>query len=138
MVDCVHHVPGRARFKLDTLRHDPELAERIRSEVGALPGVSAVEVNRHAASVIVHYCTERGEITCIMDHICIHCPKAAANRDRAPKLPAPSTVRPRIALSGLAPHVTSAMGTAVSKAVVNTLINRAVERGLTSVLTGFR
>ena len=89
MVSCVHHVPGRARFKLDALRRDPDLAERIHAEVSRLPGISGVEVNRHAASVIVHYCTERGDLSLVMDHICVHCPKSAAARRAGALAPIP-------------------------------------------------
>lgn len=138
MVACVHHVPGRARFKFDALRSDSGVADRVRSEIGAVPGVVGVEVNRYAASVIVHYCTERGEIDRVMERIRAHCPKASATPDGLPPVPAPRTAPPRIDLPVFAPRVTSAVGEAVGKAVVNTFINRAVERGLSSVFLGLR
>lgn len=139
MVDCVHHIPGRARFKLDALRKDAALAETIRREVAALPGVASVELNRHAASIIVHYCTERGDLSRIMDHICVHCPKSAQrSRIPAPK-PAPISVNfaPRPVMR-LSPEVTRAVGEAAGKAVLNTFIKDTVERGLSRIFLGLR
>lgn len=139
MVDCVQHIPGRARFKLAALRKDVVLAETIRREVAAIPGVASVELNRHAASIIVHYCTERGDLSRIMDQICVHCPKSAANRRPTAPKPAPIavTVGPR-PMARISPQVTRAMGEAVSKAVLNTFIKDTVERGLTRIFLGLR
>ena len=139
MVDCVHHIPGRARFKLDAVRKDPALAERVRRDVAALPGVASVEVNRHAASIIVHYCTERGDLSRIMDHICVHCPNAASNRRvSAPKSAPIAIPSPPQSAAGLAPQMTRAMSEAVGKAVVNTFIKDTVERSLTRIFLGLR
>ncbi|MDF2140884.1 HMA2 domain-containing protein [Paenirhodobacter sp. CAU 1674] len=124
MVCCVHHIPGRARFKIEALRRDAVLAETIEVKVTALPGVRAVEINRRAASVIVHYQTGQGEVGAIMDHICIHCPKAALSGRGAVGFPAvPRTGAPRRPIS---PEFAHAMTTAMSKAVLNTFINRLV------------
>lgn len=137
MVACVHHVPGRARFKIDALRRDPALVQTIEREVAALPGVASVEVNRLAASIIVHYCTERGDLSRIMDHICVHCPHAPAHR-RAPagqKIAVNGAVRPGPRLS---PETRRALSEAAGKAVVNTLIKGFVDRGFARILTGLR
>jgi len=138
MVSCVHHIPGRARFKIEALRRDAELARLIEEQVGTLRGVMTVEINRHAASIVVHYCTATGEIDKIMDHICGHCPMAALNRRACPAPPPAATQSSREARAGVPGNVIHAMGEAVSKAVLNTFINRTVERGLTTILIGRR
>lgn len=132
MVDCVHHIPGRARFRIEALRRDPELMALIERQVGSLEGVKAVEINRHAASIVVHYCTERGAIDAIMDHICVHCPEAQFNRRVRPETaPPPAPVR---AASRTRPPVVSAMRDAAGKALLKALIERALERGVTGTL----
>lgn len=138
MVSCVHHIPGRARFKIEALRRDAELAKMIEGQVGALRGVVSVEINRHAGSITVHYCIQTGEIDKIMDHICAHCPRAALNRRANPAARPAATQPRRDAGAGIHSDVTRAMGEAVSKAVLNTFINRTIERGLSSILIGRR
>lgn len=139
MVSCVHHIPGRARFKIEALRRDAELAAMIEQQIRSLNGVRSIEINRHAASIIVHYCPETGEIGCIMDHICAHCPKAALNRRACANLPAIATEEGRdTTASDRRPSITHAMGQAVSKAVLNTFINHTIDRGLSSILTRTR
>jgi len=127
MVSCVHHIPGRARFKLEVLRRDPDLAVMLEQQVSALDGVSLVEVNRFAGSITVHYSIGVGSIEQIMDHICVHCPHAPANRRAAP---AAAAAAPRAGSSKMA----QAMREAASKAVINTLINRAVEQSLSGLV----
>lgn len=141
VVSCVHHVPGRARFKLEALRRDPELADRLLAEVGALQGVDEVEINRHAASVIVYYSTATGQLTSIMDLICSHCPKSSLNhRAETAAGPTAAAATPRTGDTprGAQPKVARAVGEAVSRALVNTLINRALDRGLTTMKIGLR
>ncbi|MFP4239987.1 MAG: HMA2 domain-containing protein [Rhodosalinus sp.] len=132
MVNCVHHIPGRARFKIEALRRDPELMALIERQVGSLEGVKTVEINRHAASIVVHYCTERGAIDAIMDHICAHCPRAQLNRraSRETALP-PVPIRPA---SRARPPVVSAMRDAAGKALLKALIEQAFERGITGTV----
>ena len=128
MVDCVHHIPGRARFKIEALRRDPELMDLIERQVGSLEGVKTVEINRHAASIVVHYCTERAAIDAIMDHICAHCPRSQLNRraSREIALP-PAPIRPA---SRAQTPVVSAMRDAAGKALLKALIEQALDRGL--------
>ncbi len=158
MVSCVHHIPGRVRFKIEALRRDDQLANLIEKKVGSLDGVKSIEINRYAASIIVHYCTEVGEIDCIMDHICEHCPKASLNRrverharssankdgsgtDSMAVAKIDRQAEPASRQAGNAaksqdnPSVTSIMGQAVSKAVLNTFINHTINRGFSSILT---
>lgn len=52
---CVHHIPGRARFRLPGIRNDAAKAEAARNCLVALPGVSCVDINRAAGSLTVTY-----------------------------------------------------------------------------------
>ncbi|ETD02445.1 HMA2 domain-containing protein [Rhodobacter capsulatus] len=124
MVCCVHHIPGRARFKIEALRRDADLAQRLHEKVGALEGVLAVEVNRGAASVIVHYHVGHGEVGAIMDHICAHCPKAALTRPTAQ--PVANRTSAPVLGAKLSPEFKQAMTVAMSKAMLNTFITRIV------------
>ncbi|SFA42343.1 hypothetical protein SAMN04487972_102291 [Paracoccus halophilus] len=121
MVSCVHHIPGRARFKIAQIRSNPVLIEAIEREIGALEGVNAVVINRHAASIVVHYCTERGAIDLIHEQICRHCPKAETCE--APPAAAMRAARAR-------PEAINALSEAAGKAVVATFITRTLELGL--------
>lgn len=128
MVDCVHHIPGRARFRIEELRRDSALVALIEREVGSLDGVKAVEINQYAGSIVVHYCTERAALNAIMDHICAHCPKRrhALAAPRVPARTAPDTKARPAALH--------AVRDAAGKAVVNTFITRALERSLAGIV----
>ncbi|MBL3569750.1 hypothetical protein BV509_20660 [Rhodovulum sulfidophilum] len=137
MVSCVHHIPGRARFKIEALRRDPELARMIEANVGSLEGVSSVEINRYAASIIVHYCPRTSEIERIMGHICDHCPKSADNRQRGP-VPQERGATDRLTSVRPPAKVGVALRDAAAKAVVNTLIKRAVEQSLAGLVVGLR
>lgn len=134
MVCCVHHIPGRARFKIETLRRDPKLAEMIHEQVGALEGVTSVEINRHAASIIVYYSADVGGIDTIVDHICAHCPKSSLNRRIERDAPEFTGEKP----AAPPPKVAHALRDAVSKAVVSTFINRALEQSISGLVIGPR
>ena len=131
MVDCVHHIPGRARFKFEALRRNADLAQRLHTRVASVNGVSAVETNLHAASVTVYYCTQTAEMQEVFQHICDHCPKASINPPEISLIPEQSqTPSPSFASGPLRD--------AASKALVNTFIRRALEISLSSISVGSR
>src|SRR2546430_17571733 len=53
LVDVVHRIPGRIRFRIPALRRHPELADRLLAAGMAHPGVRSVRVNLACASVVV-------------------------------------------------------------------------------------
>ena len=57
MIQLIHRVPGRLRFKTERLRGDPALAEQIRAMIAAASGDAVVrmEVNPRAGSLTVRY-----------------------------------------------------------------------------------
>lgn len=52
---CVHHIPGRARFRIPLIKDDRSHAEAACQALLALEGVRSVKVNRAAASLVVSY-----------------------------------------------------------------------------------
>jgi Cu2+-exporting ATPase len=53
VVEIVHRIPGRIRFRVPALRSNPELADRLLAAGMAHPGVRHVRVNLACASVVV-------------------------------------------------------------------------------------
>jgi hypothetical protein len=54
-IQIVHAIPGRIRVKVAHLRDTPALADQIREQLAAVPGVKKVETNARAASVLILY-----------------------------------------------------------------------------------
>ncbi len=57
MIQLIHRVPGRLRFKADKLRGDPALVDQLRAMVTATGGDAVVrmEVNPRAGSLTLWY-----------------------------------------------------------------------------------
>uniref|UniRef100_A0A832EDB8 Cation transporter n=1 Tax=Desulfacinum infernum TaxID=35837 RepID=A0A832EDB8_9BACT len=51
----VHHVPGRVRIKVPTIRYSPGGVPMIRDLLESLPGVEKVVCNPVTGSVVVYY-----------------------------------------------------------------------------------
>ncbi|MGV2829346.1 heavy metal translocating P-type ATPase [Myxosarcina sp. GI1(2024)] len=51
----VHHIPGRARFRLDRLQNDSNYAANLQQFLLAQPGINHVRVNSVAASIAIIY-----------------------------------------------------------------------------------
>lgn len=51
----LHHIPGRARFRLPSIREFPDCSEWLKQGLMALQGVRRVRVNEAACCVIVEY-----------------------------------------------------------------------------------
>lgn len=131
MAHCVHHVPGRARFKIPQLRTNPMLAAEIQETIVAVDGIVHVEVNRHASSVIIHYDIETSPLEDVVEHM----------RASAPATVPTGTVPPSKDAHGhSAPHGAASLprsvGQVFGQAVFATLVQRTLERSLLSILTG--
>jgi hypothetical protein len=50
-----HHIPGRLRLRIPSLKNDPELAERLRRQLEQLEDVVAVDVRPISGSVVLQY-----------------------------------------------------------------------------------
>lgn len=53
--DLVHHLPGRARFRIYRLHHDSEYAVNLQQFLLKQPGIKQVRVNGAAASITIQY-----------------------------------------------------------------------------------
>ena len=54
-VRVVSFVPGRVRIKLGTLMAEPGLVTELRSELAAIDGIEAVDLNKLTGSVAIRY-----------------------------------------------------------------------------------
>lgn len=57
MIQLIHRVPGRLRFKAEKMRRDPALVEQLRAIIAAAGGeaVARLEVNPRAGSLTIWY-----------------------------------------------------------------------------------
>jgi copper chaperone CopZ len=61
-----HHVPGRIRVKLPSLRQEPTEAARVENLLQGIAGVTAVHVKVLTGSVVVRYDPDRTSHECIL------------------------------------------------------------------------
>lgn len=110
---CVHHVPGRARFRLPGIRKGRSAA--VRACLAALPGVTTIEINRAAGSLVVTYDMDRIGL----DHVttCLR---------RAGLLGGGRGHAPAAAGGGLVTQAGALFGRALFAAVLERSINRGV------------
>jgi hypothetical protein len=59
MCECVHHVPGRLRFRVPALRGSRSLPRALRHSLLTHDGVDGVEIREASCSVIIHYDPDR-------------------------------------------------------------------------------
>jgi hypothetical protein len=137
MTHCVHHVPGRARFKLPQLQHDPAYAGEIEQKVLALDGVTGVEVNQRAWSMIVHYDVNANPLDAVAKQIGALRPANGENGAGShPVLPRVDRSNGHHAIGG--PEMSRVVGQAIGQAIFATLVQRTLDRSLLSLLTGLR
>ena len=137
MTHCVHHVPGRARFKLPQLQHDPAYAGEIEQKVLALDGVTGVEVNQRAWSMIVHYDVNANPLDAVAKQIGALRPANGENGAGShPVLPRVDRSNGHHAIGG--PEMSRVVSQAIGQAIFATLVQRTLDRSLLSLLTGLR
>ncbi|MEG6508992.1 heavy-metal-associated domain-containing protein [Methyloligella sp. 2.7D] len=133
MVYCIHHVPGRARFKVPRLKQDRDFAKEIDEKLSALPGVTRVEINHSAWSVIVHYDAAM-ESDPLQDAV-LHMHGGTLPITTEPGGPNPIPLTPK-ANGHDREKVSRGVGKIVGQAVFATLVQRTLERSLLHILTG--
>jgi heavy-metal-associated domain-containing protein len=137
MTYCVHHVPGRARFKLPQLQHDPAYAGEIEKRIMALDGVTGVEVNQRAWSMIVHYDVNANPLDAVARQIGAYRPANGENGAGAHAVPSRvDHPNGHNAIGG--PEMSRVVGQAIGQAIFATLVQRTLDRSLLSLLTGLR
>jgi hypothetical protein len=56
MVAYLHHVPGRLRLKIASLKGDPDAAAAAQRDLSAVPGIITATANPVTGSLTIHYC----------------------------------------------------------------------------------
>ena len=140
MAYCVHHVPGRVRFKVPQLQRDPESAGEIEKKVLALDGVIHVEVNQRAWSMIVHYDTGANPLDGIIEQITANRPVNGAGGDGVGNvsIAPPRAGRANGQQSNGHHEMSRFVGQAIGQAIFSTIVQRTLDRSLISILTGLR
>ncbi|WP_108682822.1 HMA2 domain-containing protein [Methyloceanibacter sp. wino2] len=138
MVYCVHHVPGRARFKVPRIKQDRAFAEELESKILSLEGVHRVEVNPSAHSVIVHYDIVVNPLGDAVSHM--HGGKPPIDMTGGDPGVIPLSAKPGAGPIDKKAHedISRGVGQIVGQAVFATLVQRTLERSLLSLLTGLR
>jgi len=71
VLELVHHHPGRLRVRADAFRLRPEVVDRVRDAIEALPGITRFSPGRRTGSLLIEYEPGRVEpddvLTCIAD-----------------------------------------------------------------------
>lgn len=67
MMQLVHDVPGRLRFRVASLKGDHRRAATLRHQVRALGGVTMASFNTVTGSLVIHYKTAQGAKESIID-----------------------------------------------------------------------
>jgi len=123
MNGCVHHIPGRVRFKLTQLKNDASLLGHIESHLMKLPGIKNIQANVKAGSFVVHYDVAVVSLNQIEENLIaggfLYHPHVDKSEKRATK--------------DLPPIVNQVSG-AFGRAVVHALLERAITKGVGSFL----
>jgi len=54
-VKVMSFLPGRVRLKVEALKRDAALAQAVREDLGAVPGIEDVDINGNTGSVLIRY-----------------------------------------------------------------------------------
>ncbi len=51
----IHDVPGRLRVKTPLIKSRPQMADEVRTALGAVTGINSVTVNTVTGSIVIYY-----------------------------------------------------------------------------------
>ncbi|WP_145108824.1 HMA2 domain-containing protein [Cereibacter sediminicola] len=126
----VHHVPGRARFRVPGMPKAATLREALVSALRAIEGVERVEINPAAASVVVHYDRALAPLDRVVEVLRAHSEPPEVSRVPL-ETPVPAAARGRIG-----ENVSRSVGEMVGQAMFATIVQRTLEYSLRTVLLG--
>ncbi|WP_417832865.1 HMA2 domain-containing protein [Terasakiella sp.] len=123
MDGCVHHIPGRARFKLTQLKEDISLLADIEGHFMTLKGIKRIQANVKAGSLVIFYDEKQMSLNVIEEKLIsagflYRYGLVKTERKQTKSLPP------------LVSHVSGAFG----RAVVHALLERAITKGVGSFL----
>jgi len=123
MGSCVHHIPGRARFKLPQLRSDSSLLNHVKGHLMSLGGIRNIQANTKAGSFVVHYDVRKTSLKEIQDSLMAEGYLYRPQNGKAHKAPAKE-------MSPLVGQVSGAFG----RAIFHALLERAITKGVGTIL----
>jgi Heavy metal associated domain 2 len=112
-----HHVPGRIRVKVPTLKKNDAAAKEVRHMLQGLDGVTAVETSALTGSIVVHYGKDLRDSDSILSTL--------RQQGYLDAVTAPATGGPDE--KAVFPAV-SAVGEAFGKALFGALVEKVIER----------
>ncbi|NVK18482.1 MAG: hypothetical protein HWE30_07310 [Methylocystaceae bacterium] len=125
MGNCVHHIPGRARFKLPQLKHDAALLGHIEVHLVSIKGIKNIQANAKAGSLVIHYDVNQTSLKDIEENLMeggfLYHPQTDIDKKN------------KIVRKELPPLVGQVSG-AFGRAVVHALLERAITKGVSSIL----
>ena len=143
MAECVHAIPGRARFRVPALRHGDTVAQALHRRLSGVPGIHQVIVRQRSASIIVHHDPAAMDAVGIKALILGEIPDAPPPPASAWRRPAPATATATAATTAAKPacrtrQVIRYVSGVAGAAALNTILERAVKAGLGAVLRSAR
>ena len=54
-VKIVHFIPGRARLRIEKVKHTPQFADEIKQQLNTVPGIKHIEIKELTGSVLIEY-----------------------------------------------------------------------------------
>lgn len=137
MVNYVHHLPGRLRIRIRSLKKNAVQAERIQQFFDPMPGIISVKVNLTTGSALIGYdeaLVNADELmTTLEEHGWLTLPKSTDTR----RLAEPTIRRNRSkdvgTTSALGRMAANAGGTA-TKVVAGMVIEKLVERAVVAAI----
>lgn len=132
MGKCMHCIPGRVRFRVPAVRDSETVARVLERRLLAVPGVTQVAMRRSSASVVIHYDprTEALDALSVViageaDHF--HTPAPLLSQGQTPR-------RARAPSAPLLMSAARHIGTVASQTALKIMLERAVSRGVGSLL----
>lgn len=114
MTSYVHHLPGRLRIKLPSLKRNARYAATLQTTLSALPGVRDVRVNTLTGSLLVGYDPTRMDIASLQRIV----PVASAG----------------CPVCGDAAGVAGSRSGKIAQTLVDTVVEKAVEQSARTLL----
>lgn len=136
MLECVHAIPGRVRFRVP--QHKLAALAPFAERLGALDGVTRVEMRPRAASLVVHYDPARLGLARLLDLGGAASPSPAASPARTGAKSGTVGQTPAPAPHCLFTQAVRRLGVAVGGVAGSYLLERAVKAGMGTLLRAAR
>ncbi|MGE4281176.1 MAG: HMA2 domain-containing protein [Magnetospirillum sp.] len=136
MAECVHNIPGRARFRIPALRHSETVAAALRQRLSGTDGIAEVDIRRQSASLIVRYNPDALDADTL--HILVLGHRPAPMAPQAPPAPRKDTAREIVPPSNRTRQALRYVSGVAGAAALNAILERVVKTGIGVVLRSAR